>query len=204
MTIRHTVTVQPAEEPLSTAEAKAQLRWTHSSEDSLVDTYVAAARQMLERLTRRAFILQTWQTSLDHFPNGCGDTFGANGYAIPLARGPLVEVTGISYVDADGDAQVLDPSAYLAETAAQPGRIWPAYQVPWPATQPGVNAVTVTYTAGYADAETFAAAEPALMEALRLLVGHYGNNREAVVVGTIASELPMAVQSLIGPLVVSG
>ncbi|RTR01943.1 head-tail connector protein [Halomonas nitroreducens] len=38
-----------------------------------------------------------------------------------------------------------------------------------------------------------------LTTAMLLLVGHWYENRESVVLGTIASDLPMAVDALIGP-----
>jgi hypothetical protein len=50
---------------------------------------------------------------------------------------------------------------------------------------------------GYADASTFAAAEPQLMQAMQLLVDHYGKNRSAVVTGTISSVLPEGVDALV-------
>ncbi len=38
-----------------------------------------------------------------------------------------------------------------------------------------------------------------LTAAMLLLIGHWYENRESVVVGTITAELPMAVEALIGP-----
>lgn len=58
----------------------------------------------------------------------------------------------------------------------------------------------VTYPAGYTvdplDADVWDAPEDIKL-AVKLLVGHYFENRESVVVGTTASEVPMSVQMLV-------
>jgi len=43
-----------------------------------------------------------------------------------------------------------------------------------------------------------------LVSALMLLVAHWDQNREPVVVGTITSALPMSVDSLLAPYVIPG
>ena len=60
----------------------------------------------------------------------------------------------------------------------------------------------VTYNAGYTvdtnDADVWPA--PAdIQQAVKLLVGHWFENRESVVVGTTAAEVPMSVQMLLSP-----
>ena len=59
-----------------------------------------------------------------------------------------------------------------------------------------------TYNAGYTvdplDADVWPA--PAdIQQAVKLLVGHWFENRESVVVGTTAAEVPMSVQMLLSP-----
>lgn len=202
MTVRHTLQTPPATEPVSVDTAKAHLRWTHSTEDALLASYIAGARSFLENWTRRAFISQVWRTYLDRWPDARGEFAQANGLAIHLARGPLISVDSVTYTDTAGASQVLAPSLYDVESGAMPPRIWPAYDATWPSVREGVNSIVVEYTVGHASAAAFVAAEPALTGAMLLLIGHYASNREAVVTGTITSELQLAVEALAGPRIV--
>jgi uncharacterized phiE125 gp8 family phage protein len=196
--IRSEIYTQPASEPLSTAEAKEQLRWTHSAEDALVDRMVKAARQTLEDRCQMAFISQVWRTRLPHWPNGCYPFNYMDGHhAIRLARYPVISVDSILYDDEDGNQQTLASSVYELETGSNPPLVRLAYDQSWPSIREGANSIIVEYTVGYADASTFAAAEPQLMQAMQLLVDHYGKNRSAVVTGTISSVLPEGVDALV-------
>lgn len=60
-------------------------------------------------------------------------------------------------------------------------------------TLPGAAVVTMTAAIGQD-------ALPMLRTAVCMLVGHWYNQREAVIVGAISSELPLAFNALIGPL----
>ncbi len=56
------LTVPPALEPVSLAQAHAQLRVSHTHEDDLIDRLIKAAREQVETLTRRALIDQQWRS----------------------------------------------------------------------------------------------------------------------------------------------
>ena len=106
--MRFKVTTGPASEPISTAEAKTQLRIDGSSEDTLIGEYIKAARGLLERQMRRAFITQTITLKLDKFPTDDGKPrksleqgFGGNG-TILLPRSPAIAITSVQYVDTNG------------------------------------------------------------------------------------------------------
>lgn len=184
-------TIAPATEPVSLVEAKAQCRIDGTDENDFLTALVAAARGHLEETTWRAFITQTWRLTLRGFPS-CGGP-------IYLPRPPALALSSFTYVDPDGATQTLTSDDYQLDVAADPGTLEPAYGESWPATRDQPNAVSITYTAGFGDA----AAVPAdLKHALKLLIGHWSENREAVVTGTIATELPLAVQALVAPWIV--
>jgi uncharacterized phiE125 gp8 family phage protein len=99
-------------------------------------------------------------------------------------------------------------SAYQAETLSNYYLIgsfvypnttfyWPIY----PSLPNSARRFRAIYQAGYtvdpSDADKWAA--PAdIQQAVKLLVGHWFENREGVVVGTTASDVPMSIQMLVG------
>lgn len=131
----------PAADPVSLAEAKDHERISHTSEDSLVETYLAAAIARFDGrdgILGRCLISQTWELALDAFPAG--------EIAVPLP--PLQSIDSITYVAPDGTA-TLAAEAYRVAGIGARGRIAPVDA--WPSTDPRPEAVTVTFTAGYGD-----------------------------------------------------
>lgn len=176
-----TVSVAPGSEPVTTADAKAHLRVDHSEEDLYIDTLVEAARELVEIDTERALMPQTLVLRLDAFPD-----------FIELRRCPANTITTVKYYDSAGTLTTLAADQYRADLSTEPGRIAPAWGVAWPSTRPMSNAVEVTFTAGYADEEAVPAAAK---HAIKLLVGHWYRNREAV--GTVGFEIEQGYKALI-------
>jgi uncharacterized phiE125 gp8 family phage protein len=184
----------PSTEPVTLAEAKAHCRVAIADDDGLIAGYILAARIHLENETRRAFLTQTWDATFDYswpmvWDNGRVDYR----YQITLPKAPLQSVTSISYVDAAGATQTLAPDQYKVNASGMEGVIEPAYDVTWPYVRPEVNAVTVRFVCGYTQTP-----DP-IRQAMLLLIGHWYENRESVIVGSITSELPMAVSALMFP-----
>lgn len=140
----------PSTEPISLAEAKAHLRVDADDEDDLILGLITSARQQAEQICRRAFIIQKWMVTLDHFPisgmNNCGE--------IILQYAPLISVDSITYVNSDGATQTLATSLYKVDNISEPARIMPAYGTTWPATRNEINAVQITLTAGWENASS--------------------------------------------------
>lgn len=107
-----------------------------------LDLTVRAITQEAEHKTQRSFINRQLRVTLDSFPAGG---------AIRLERGPVSAVTGLSYRDADGVTQQLDPQDFEVDNASVPGWLVPAMGKAWPATAARVNSVSVDYTAGYGE-----------------------------------------------------
>ena len=164
----------PTTEPLSLDDVKAHLRIDADDEDALISALVAASRQHFERRTGRSLIDTVWRLVLDRFPPGGGP--------IRLGNGPVSAVSSVGYIDSAGVSRVLaEETGYLADLSGDIGKLSPVFWQPWPcdaAHRPG--GVTVQYTAGFGP--TADAVPQLVKQALLLLIGHWYENRETVVI----------------------
>jgi uncharacterized phiE125 gp8 family phage protein len=181
-----TTTTAPAGEPLGAAEAKLHLRLDGDDENELLDALITAARDVCETATHRAFITQTLELGLDCFP--C---------EISVPRPKLQSVTSVKYLDTNGTLQTLASTEYTVDASSEPGRIKPAYGKYWPVTRKELNAVRISFKAGFGDdAEDVPAT---IRQAMLMLIAHLYENREPVNIGNIVNNLPMTVEFLLQP-----
>ena len=195
-------TVEPATLFADLALVKVHLRVDIADDDALIGAYVAAATRACEEHTRRQFMPATWRLSLDEFPSGelnsrISPAIEANDILLP--RPPFAAVTSLIYKDPAGVAQTLvSGTDYLQLSDDEPARLVLPLTATWPDTYRQPGAVSITYVAGYADAASVPAP---LKQAVLFLVSHLYENREPVIVGTISSALPFAVDSLLSPFI---
>lgn len=202
-----TLATPPTTECVTLDEARLHLRVDGNDDDALITRLIKVARETCERLSGLSFMQQTLALYLDGFPiagtpgQGTPERIWAglhgSGGVIELHRPPIQSVTSIQYVDADGTTQTLSASSYRTDLVSMPGRITPAYGMEWPETRDVTNAVIVTYVAGAASAGLVPAAAGA---AMLLMIGHLYENRQQVLTGTIASNLPMGVIDLLNSI----
>jgi uncharacterized phiE125 gp8 family phage protein len=160
--------------------------------------YILAARQYIENDCHLRIITQT----LDYTIDDDWPCYVARGYyrqRIEFPIGPVQSVTSISYIDGDGSAQTLGTDQYVVANAgisAQSGRAYiePAYNVTWPTVRCQSAAITVRFVAGW---DLTNVPHP-IMQALRLLISHANENREAVASGTF-NEIPLGVDAFTAP-----
>ena len=115
---------------------------------------------------------------------------------IRLPKPPLIAVSSITYVDACGLTQTLDPSLYLVHAGGiTQGVIAPAYGKIFPPTRCQLDAVKVTYTAGYGPAS---AVPQGIVQAILLCIGHWYEHRTAVAEGSWGP-IPRGVEALLAP-----
>lgn len=182
----HVLVTAPATEPVSLTEAKLHLRVDATDEDTLITALITAARQLVEEETWRALVTQTWDYVADDWPEGD---------ALAMPRPPLQSVTSITYVDADGVTQTMPAADYIVDTYQH--RVVLADDADWPSDDLyPTSAVRVRYVAGYGAAS---AVPGPIKQAMLLLIGHLYESREAAIVGTIATELPLGVRALLAP-----
>jgi uncharacterized phiE125 gp8 family phage protein len=169
-------------------EVRAHLSLVDDNHDTHLRRLLAAAVEVAERWTGRALLQQTWRLAIDAFPS-CGRQ------EIVLPRPPLISITSVEYVDENGTLQTLSSSGYNATADREPARIEPAYNETWPATRYEREAVRVTYVAGYGT--TAADVPEAIRHAILLMAAHWFVQREPVVTGAIATEIPMSAAFLL-------
>jgi len=139
------LTTAATREPITVAEAKKQLEIpdADTQHDGYLSDVITVARERVEHDTGVVLLSSTWTYKIDEWP--------ADYIILPVR--PLVSVTSIAYLDTAGASQTLSSSLYEVDTSRVRPTIWPTYQATWPALQAIQNAVTVTFVAGYANAE---------------------------------------------------
>ena len=175
----------PLEEPITLAEAKEHLRVLSLDEDALIGSLITAARQWCEGFQNTIYLTQTWLLTFDEWPT----------FPIELSKSPLQSVTKIEYIDENSNATIWDQSNYIIDNIASPGRVAlkSNYNIP-SITLQEINGVQITFVAGHTTSDDVSGKVKA---AMKLLISHWYENREAVVVGNARGKLQFAVDSLL-------
>jgi len=195
------VITPPTSEPITVDEAKAHLRVDHNLDDALITAMISACRDFAEAKTRRSFLPQTLELTLDSFPGPSlmgvpyGKAYSIPGHAIILERPPIASITSIKYLDTGGTLQTMPTTDYVDLTAGGTQRIddlcriTPVFGKIWPINLWQIGSVKVRYVAGWPDVATI---PPALKAWMKLRLGALYENREEVAVGTriVVAELP--------------
>ncbi len=181
------LTVAPAAEPISLADAKAHLRVDAADEDALISSLIVAARMFVERNLGLALITQGWSYFLDFWPRSTCVT-------LPLA--PVQAVSAVTLHDAAGGTTELDPEDYAVDGLSVPARLVLKGAAPAVVARE-LNAFEIAFTAGYGDAASDVPAP--IRQAITLLVAHWFERREPVVLGSSAQDVPMTVAGLLLP-----
>lgn len=166
-------------------ELKAHLRVDGSDEDVLIELLRDGAVAHLDGYSGvlgRAIATQTWRQDFDAFD---GDTL-----RLPL---PAASIASVKVRDSAGQLATVSSSSYLLQEDALGSLVRFDDDYTYPSDLADTKAIAVEFAAGYD------AVPSAIKVAVLLLVGHWYANRETVVTGTIATELPLAVAALIAP-----
>ncbi len=175
----------PAVEPVSLADAKHHLRIEHGDDDELIGDLIAAARLHIEAETRRALITQTWRRFLDRRPDGG---------RLVLRPSPVQSIASVAVYDADDTMQIVDPGAYLVDTASVPARFVFKTGMPLGATRE-LNGIEIEFVAGYGD--TADDVPMPLRQAILRLINHWYEHREAVSLSGTGGYVPVGLEALI-------
>ena len=172
-------TAAPTTSIVSLQDAKDHLRISDSVDDFYVSGLIYAADAMLEEMTGRAILTQTWALSV----NGTFDRLN-------LPKVPVASVSSIAYYDTDNASQTATVSDFYLFKEEDRAWLEPKPNVVWPSTYDREDALTVTFVSGYTDIPA------TIRHAAMMLVAHWYETR-ALTQGDKA-EVPYAVTSLVG------
>jgi hypothetical protein len=198
--LRHSVTVAPAEEPITISDVKAHTRITDTADDVSLNAFIRGARSTIESRCGAKLITQTCKLV-------CNNWLDLRRFPIY----PLQSITAITYLDENQVEQTLDPTVYSVTTGREPtiylnsGKSWPAiynaYSENWtgiphfgyPTSSTARDAIRVTGVFGFGSS---AQVPDDIKLAMYLLIGGWNENRESLGSHYLV-ELPQGVQSLL-------
>lgn len=190
----------PAIEPVDLDEFKRSQRITTTSEDTLIDTYLAAARTYVEELTGRHTIAVTRERSLEDVPYA-NTTVPYPVGVIELPYPPLLSVVSVSYeVDGSPDETTLvEGTDYVVHAPTGPyakrGKVRPITGGSWPSVTVGLGTVRIRYRAGYGDQP--GDVPELLKQAIALVAGEFYKVRANVHEGATLSSPPIGFEAII-------
>ena len=188
----------PAVEPCTLAEVKSYCRVDSTDDDSTIAGIMGAAREYVERHTKKTLIYTAYRLTLDAFPAWDDielPRIPAISAASATISGVNYDTPRIRYWDGDGNQQtmVLDVDYELLLDDNPPRIVLPSTML-WPVTlvyQRG--SVEVDFVAGYGSAP--GAVPPLLRMAVKILTAHWYEHRDAV--GSYGTEVPLALANIL-------
>jgi uncharacterized phiE125 gp8 family phage protein len=173
------------EEPVSLDRAKLQLRVDHTADDDTIVGLCETAREHVEQYC-----------SIRLMPTAVTMTAARFEDLTQLHEAPVQSIVALTYLDAAGAEQTLDPAVYeQVNVRADPlvPMIRLKFGKSWPAIRTAVDAVRVSAVAGYT-----VVPRPIILAMLRLITHWYDNrNPIAVDVRGTPVELPHDVSDLL-------
>lgn len=156
----------PASDPISLTEAKAHLRVTSSSEDTLIGNLVSSATSALDGHTGilgRCMVTQTWVQKFDDWSD--------------IMRLPFPDLSTVvlTYLDASSVEQTVSSALYTTLEDARGAYVRFEDAFTSPSIGPDYAGITATITSGYGDES---AVPWALKSAILLHVGSLYETRE--------------------------
>jgi uncharacterized phiE125 gp8 family phage protein len=169
-----------------------------TAEDDLLYSLIEAARERAESITNRKYMPETWYYYLDAWPT---ENYITLPYApLRYVGSTAVASTGIYYTDSTGNSTTYNSAAssWTVDIASVPGRIVRGYnESAWPTvTLAANNPIRIEVHCGYAGSSKVPSR---VKTAIKLMVGHWYENREDAIVGQglTIQEIPLASHDLL-------
>lgn len=157
------VSEHPDEEPVTLSDAKVHCRVDGSDEDQLIQSKMKTARRMCEAYAGLSFAPQTRIVRMDKFKRN-----------LILPYGPVLEVTGFTYLDGDGVEQNVAAEDYVIDVESGITRMRPVED--WPDSYGTLNNVAITYTTGYAPNDVPEEVKEAILKTTARLYANRGDD----------------------------
>ena len=183
-----TLKTAPVAEPISLDEAKRHLRIDidETDHDDYLHDLIVVAREQVEMITWRKLVTQTWYAYLQRWPSG-------NYIELPFGKLQSVTpetidgVSGIKYIDSDGDEYAWTSAEYIVGTDYQRGRITLVDGYTWPnETLYPSNPIEIVFICGYGLATSV---PPQIKQAMKMIMSELFENRETSLIGVSFQEM---------------
>ena len=177
------IATEPAEEPVTLAEASLFMRYTGSLQNAVITALITAARKDVESWSNKTMVTTTYEYYTEDL---CDE--------ILLPTGTAASVTSITYQDTDDAAQTLSATLYKLDNKSIQNKVFrdPLESYPEVLVQP--NAVKIIYIAGYGAAS---AVPETFKTVIKMRVAELFEHREA---NTTASRQPNeAMMAILSP-----
>jgi uncharacterized phiE125 gp8 family phage protein len=166
-------------------EARSHLNVSFNEHDLTIERMLRAATSHVERWLGMALLEQTWDYYVDAFPD--------NDEYIQIPMPPLIEVTEfVSPVTSDSPEEQF--TGYSVDYSHYPARIYLPTAGVWPTVEESINAGRIRFRAGYENSEDVPSD---IICAILLTLGNLYANRETVVIGSSAVEIPWGAKDLL-------
>ena len=170
--------------PISLTEAKSHLKVDTTADDTYIESIIKAATQLSEEYTNRFFIDTVIEQTCSSFSE-----------LEALFKSKVSAVAHVKYYDSNNSLQTLDTSIYDVQLNYEPSQIQLVDGKTFPDITKRNDAVLARYTVGYGSS---ASDVPEIIkQAILLTIGNFYENRNSVIIGRIATELPQNVKWLL-------
>lgn len=183
--------VAASAEPLTLVQARLQCKVdafdTGTSppshpDDSLIEALITAARETVENFTLTILTDAVYEYRCASFGGG-----------LLLPRGPVDSVDWVRYLDSDEQEQTLATSVWYLDDNPWQAMIGLKKNQVWPEVYRRDDAVRIRFSGGFRSPNPM---PQQLLQAMKLMIGHWYRNRENAVVGTIITDIPLGAQVL--------
>ena len=186
--------------PITLEEIKDHLRIERGEtfyDDSLKGMR-SAAIEMVENVTGRKLMPQTWRAYFDDWPRG-------EYMEIPYPPLRSVESTDVLYTNSTGDTTTFNltgsSSSWSVDIVSEPGRVVLDNSEDWPTDiLHQNNPISVEFGCGYAGST---AIPQSIKHAMYLMIGHWFEMREETLTGATVQQIPVASRALLAPYRIS-
>lgn len=176
-------------EPVAVATARAYVR-SAEADDANLARCVAAARAACERFTNRTLAKRSRELRWDRL-----------GQVLSVSQGPLGSISQFGYVNTAGAETLFQTSDYTLEgqlAHATTIRFRENFTAPSDIAADRTNPIFLRGVFG-PDAATVGLLPPDVEQAILWTAEHFFDNRNVVITGTIATDLPRGVENVLAP-----